>query len=142
MQFPRIENIWILTSGHIPTNPAELLESPEMGNLMKELKNKFDVVFYDAPPVLPVTDAVLLASKVDGVILCYEVGRTSRDALARSKIQLESAGAKILGLILNHTAPQAAFIYPYYYNYKYRYYEKENKHDKTMKNIEDEEKPA
>ena len=101
---------------------------------MKELREKFDVILFDSPPVLPVTDAVLLASKVDGVILCYEVGRTSRDALARAKIQLESAGAKVLGLILNHTVPQSAAIYPYYYSYKYRYYEKAEKHDPLMQN--------
>jgi Mrp family chromosome partitioning ATPase len=139
MKSPRMENIWILTSGHIPSNPAELLESPEMGNLIKELRDKFDVILFDSPPVLPVTDAVLLASKVDGVILCYEVGRTSRDALARAKIQLESAGAKIVGLILNHTVPQSAAIYPYYYSYKYRYYEKGEKHDQPMQNKENAE---
>lgn len=122
---PGIENIWVLTGGRIPLNPAEILESPEMGNLIKELKNRFDVIFFDSPPVLPVTDASLLASKIDSVILCYEVGRTSRDALLRAKIQLESVGAKISGVILNHIAPQAETVYPYYYRYKYRYYEKE-----------------
>ncbi len=127
MRSPGIENIWILTGGHIPINPAEILESPEMGNLIKELRNRFDVVFFDSPPVLPVTDASLLASKVDSVILCYEVGRTSRDALLRAKVQLDSVGAKISGIILNHTMPQAETVYPYYYHYKYRYYEKEKK---------------
>jgi capsular exopolysaccharide synthesis family protein len=122
---PGIENIWVLTSGRVPLNPAEILESPEIENLIKELRNRFDVIFFDSPPVLPVTDASLLASKVDSVVLCYEVGRTSRDALLRAKIQLESVGAKISGVILNHIAPQAENIYPYYYQYKYRYYEKE-----------------
>jgi succinoglycan biosynthesis transport protein ExoP len=122
---PGMENVWILTGGHIPLNPAEILESSEMENLIKELRSRFDVVFFDSPPVLPVTDASLLASKVDSVILCYEVGRTSRDALLRAKVQLESVGAKISGIILNHTALQSETVYPYYYHYKYRYYEKE-----------------
>lgn len=137
-----IENIWILTSGHIPLNPAEILESLDMEKLIKELKNRFDVIFFDSPPVLPVTDASLLASKLDSTILCYEVGRTSRDALLRAKVQLESVGAKISGVILNHIAPQAAPIYPYYYRYKYKYHEmeKEGKPGKTHQNREVEKK--
>ena len=122
MESPGLENIWILPSGRLPLNPAEILESGEMHNLARELKNRFDVVIFDSPPVLPVTDASLLATMVDNVILCYEVGRTSRNALLRAKTQLESVGAKISGIILNHIAPQAEPVYPYYYQYKYRYH--------------------
>ncbi len=117
-------NISILPAGKLPENPAELLASGNLISLVEELRRDFDAVFFDAPPVLPVTDASLLAPYLDGVILCYEIGRTSRDALLRSKIQLESVEAKILGIVLNHTKPQTEPLepYPYYYRYKHKYY--------------------
>lgn len=120
METPGIENICILPSGNIPMNPAEILESKGMDSLMDELKNRFDIILFDSPPVLPVTDAVLLAAKVDGVILVYEAGRTARSVLLRAKTQLEAAGAKILGVVLNHIKAESEVTlnYPYY---KYRY---------------------
>lgn len=133
---PGIENIWILPSGQLPFNPPELLESKELNNVMETLKGRFDVIIFDAPPVLPVTDASLLASKMDCCVLVYEIGRTSREALMRTKVQLESVGAKIAGVVLNHTKPQteAVSTYPYYYQ-KYRYYGKDETEnlDKPLK---------
>ena len=137
---PGMENIWVLTSGNIPRNPAEILESPALASLIKELENRFEVIIFDSPPALPVTDASILANKVDSVVLCYEAGRTSRDALKRTKMQLESVGAKISGVILNHIAPQTESVsaYPYYYRYKYRYYGKEeDKEEKPVKIAKD-----
>ncbi|HOW42463.1 MAG TPA: polysaccharide biosynthesis tyrosine autokinase [Candidatus Omnitrophota bacterium] len=124
---PGIENIWILTAGHLPSNPVELLESKDFTQLVSELKNRFDVVIFDSPPVLPVTDASILAAKVDACVLVYEIGRTSRDALLRAKLQLESMGAKLAGVVLNHINPQteSLYAYPYYYHYRYRYYGKD-----------------
>lgn len=128
METPGMENISILPSGRIPMNPSELLESGQMHSLISELRSRFDVAVFDSPPVLPITDAVLLASKVDGVVLVYEAGRTARSALLRAKAQLESAGAKILGVVLNHIKPEteAAVNYPHYGRYKY-YGEEEDK---------------
>ena len=123
LKAPGIENIWILPSGQIPLNPSEILESKSINNIIEELRKKFDVILFDSPPILPLTDASLLASKMDGVVLVYEIGRMSRSALLRAKIQLESVGAKISGIILNHIHHQteANMPYPYYYRYKYRY---------------------
>ena len=124
MESPGIENIHILASGSIPVNPAELLMSKEMQSLIGELKRRFDIILMDSPPVLPISDANLLASKVDGIILVYEAGRTARSALLRAKIQLESAGAKILGVVLNHIRVRTDLLmHPPGY-YKYRYHEK------------------
>ena len=136
---PGIENIWILPSGHIPSNPVEILESKEMDNLIEALKKQFDVAIFDAPPVLPVTDASILAPKMDGVIIVYETGRTSREALLRTKVQLESTGAKILGVVLNNTKPQTEAIvsYPYYSKYKYGYYGKAEAENKSKTNKEE-----
>ncbi len=140
-QLPGLEFLSLLSSGALTSSSAEVLSSESMTQAIRELKEKFDVVIFDSPPALSLTDASILAKRVDGVIIVYEVGRTSRDALLRTKIQLESMGAKILGVILNHTRPQTEFqtsYYPYYKSYKYRHYytDKEEK-AKTPKNTED-----
>ncbi|GBD96005.1 MAG TPA: polysaccharide biosynthesis tyrosine autokinase [Nitrospirae bacterium] len=126
---PGIENIWILPSGDLPVNPAEILESKMWTDLMEELKERFDIIFFDSPPVLPVTDASLLASRVDSVVLCYEIGRISRNALLRAKIQLESVGADISGVVLNqiNLKTRAVAPYAYYQTYKYGYEDKPGK---------------
>jgi tyrosine-protein kinase Etk/Wzc len=138
MKTPGMENIWILTSGHVPLNPAEILESKELHRLIAELKKKFDVILFDSPPALLVTDASLLASKVDGVVVCYEIGRMARDALLRAKTQLELAGANLSGVVLNHITPQTEPMtyYPYHryrYRYKYRYYADDHERAEKVK---------
>jgi tyrosine-protein kinase Etk/Wzc len=124
---PGIENIWIVSAGKLPANPVEVLDAKGMPALIEKFKSQFDVIIFDSPPVLPVTDASIIASKVDCVVLVYEIGRTSREALMRTKTQLESIGSKVAGVILNNTRPQTEAIssYPYYYHYKYKYYGKE-----------------
>jgi tyrosine-protein kinase Etk/Wzc len=123
---PGIENIWILPAGHLPQNPVEILDSKALYDLISKLKARFDVVIFDTPPVLPVTDASLLAPKVDGVIMVYEIGRTSREGLMRAKVQLEAVNAKILGVVLNHTQAHTEQISAYPYYKKYKYYGKES----------------
>jgi capsular exopolysaccharide synthesis family protein len=120
---PGMEYIWILPSGHPPANPAEILESAKITSLITELKRRFDVILFDSPPILPITDASLLAPRTDSVVLVYEIGKTARSALLRAKVQLETMNAKIAGVILNHIRPQTEGLpaYPYYY-YKYKYY--------------------
>lgn len=119
---PGMDNICIIPSGRLSYNPAEILKSKEIKNLIEKVKNRFDVIIFDAPPVLPVTDASLLAPSMDAVVMVYEIGKTSREALIRAKMQLESVGAKISGVILNHTRPETEAITPYpYYKYKYGY---------------------
>lgn len=124
LKTPGIENVFILPSGHIPHNPAELLVTRRMEELHEELKQRFDVILYDSPPVLPITDAALLSSVTDAVVLVYEAGRTSRSALVRVKAQLESSGANIIGVVLNHTSKEVDLnvTFPYYKNKYYNYY--------------------
>jgi len=118
---PGLDTLWILTSGQLPFNPAKLLESRELEHLVSRLKQEFDIILFDSPPVLPVTDASLLASRLDAVVLVYEIGRTTRDALLRTKNQLDGVGAHVSGVILNQTRSetQGEIIYPYYQKYKY-----------------------
>jgi polysaccharide biosynthesis transport protein len=130
---PGIENIWILPAGHLPQNPVEILDSKALLELIAKFKARFDVIIFDAPPVLPVTDASLLAPKIDGVIMVYEIGRTSREGLMRAKVQLEAVNAKILGVVLNHTQAQTEQISAYPYYKKYKYYGKEESEKKDIK---------
>ncbi|MFH2137088.1 MAG: GNVR domain-containing protein [Candidatus Omnitrophota bacterium] len=120
-QTPGLDNLWVLTSGKLQFNPAKLLESKEFTDSVEAMKERFDVIFFDSPPVLPVTDSSLIAKKMDCVIMVYEIGRTSREALLRAKNQLDSVGANIAGIVLNQTRQEieADVIQPYYYKYKY-----------------------
>jgi len=123
LKFPGIENIFVITSGEIPSNPAAVLTSKRFDELMKEIKRDFDVVLIDSPPVLPIADASILAPHVDNVLLVYEIGKTARQALMRAKVQVESTGGRITGVILNNIRSQIEYTmltYPYYYKYKYK----------------------
>jgi capsular exopolysaccharide synthesis family protein len=122
LKFPGIENISIISSGSLPSNPAAALISRRLKDLTQEVRRDFDVIFFDSPPVLPIADATILAPSVDSVILVYEIGKTARQALMRTKVQVESTGARISGVVLNNIKPRTEstmFSYPYYYRYKY-----------------------
>lgn len=127
-----LDNLFILTAGGTISNPSEILSSENIKSLAEELRSNFDVVLFDSPPVLPLSDALLLSSFCDGVILVYEIGRTSRDALIRTKSQLESYGGKISGIVMNQIKPEMSAYSGYrYYSYsKYKYYSSEEKNPK------------
>jgi capsular exopolysaccharide synthesis family protein len=117
-----MENLSILTTGHLPSNPTEILSSQNMREFIKEAKEKFQVVMVDSAPILPVTDSCLLASKIDCTVLVYEVGRVSRGALRRSKMQIENAKGRPIGIVLNGMrASDMRFGSPFYYYYQ-KYY--------------------
>jgi capsular exopolysaccharide synthesis family protein len=116
----------ILTSGPIPPNPAELLGSTQMRNLLTSLQNRFTHVIIDSPPVSSFTDGVLIASMVDGVLLVVHGGKSSRHVVRRSRQLLQDVGAKIFGVVLNNTAVQSHDYYYYQRYYGQKYYEKEN----------------
>jgi Mrp family chromosome partitioning ATPase len=119
---PGLSHLALLPSGSSSVNPAEILNSPEFDKILDQMKNMFDVILFDSPPVLPVADASILSKRVDGVVLCYEVGRTSRHALLRVKQQLEGVGAHFIGIVLNHTLPGSeSEVYPYYRKYAKEY---------------------
>lgn len=113
---PGLENISILPSGKLLVNPAEVLESEKWTALVQELQKRFDVIFFDSPPLLPVADASIIASKVDSVIICYESGKTPRSKLLRVKMKLESIGARISGIVIYNIKlnSETAELYPYY----------------------------
>ncbi len=120
LKTPGIENLHIMTCGERTPNPAELLSFPEMDDLIQDLKQEFDVILFDSSPTLPVTDSAILGAKADGVILVYQAGKTARQALFRSKIQLENVDVKIIGVVINNLkAKYIEDVTPYQ---KYRYY--------------------
>lgn len=118
---PGLDNLNIITSGSIPFNPSEILASEKMRTLIQKLKDSYDIIIIDAPPVLPLTDSLIIAPYMDGTILIYQVGRMARSALKRAKVLLDSAQARILGIVLTGVRAE---ISPDYYHHYYRYSEK------------------
>jgi capsular exopolysaccharide synthesis family protein len=112
-----VPNIKIVACGPVPGNPAELLTSPRFSELIETLERGSDVVLIDSPPVLPVADASIMASRVGGAILIIHSGVTPRSAAMRAREELERAGAPIVGTVLNAFDPSnSAYYYrPYYY---------------------------
>ncbi len=96
-----VENLWLIPAGPVPPNPSELLASSKMDIILRELHNRFDYVLVDTPPVMPVTDPSVLASKVDGVILIIDSGEVSPQICKEAKVRLEQACAHIVGVVLN-----------------------------------------
>ncbi|HXJ94772.1 MAG TPA: polysaccharide biosynthesis tyrosine autokinase [Terriglobia bacterium] len=94
-------NVWILPTGPIPPNPAELLSSETMAKVLQQARDTFDYVILDSPPALLFTDATLLSTLADGVVLVVQWGVTGRGALLRSHRTLRTAGGRILGLVMN-----------------------------------------
>ena len=112
--------LYVLTSGRIPPNPAELLASGEIRSLMAVLENAFTHIVIDSPPVASFTDGVLLSAVADGVLLVVHGGAASRHIVRRSKQLLSDVGAKIFGVVLNNVTVSR---HDYYYNRYYdRYY--------------------
>jgi capsular exopolysaccharide synthesis family protein len=97
-----VENLSLLTSGTLPPNPADLLGSQRMDAIIKQLKGEADVVLFDAPPVIAVTDATLLATKLDGVLLVFRAGGTRRDHAERAKELLERVNIRLVGAVLTN----------------------------------------
>jgi capsular exopolysaccharide synthesis family protein len=121
-----VPNLWVVPSGPIPPNPSELLGSKRMKKLIASLRQNFDMVVFDSPPVISVTDASILASSVDGVLLVVKAGKTSRKIVLRAKKKLIEVRARIIGVILNAVNIRKS---RYYYSpvYYYSYYGEEKK---------------
>jgi capsular exopolysaccharide synthesis family protein len=115
VQDTMVQGLQIITSGLIPPNPAELLASQTMDRLIEELTAQFDLVIFDAPPVLSVTDAQIVANKVDGTILVVYAGKTEKENILKSKEVLMASKANILGVVLNHFKLEKEHFYYQYY---------------------------
>jgi capsular exopolysaccharide synthesis family protein len=111
------DGVVVLPAGPLPSNPAEMTGSQAMADLLAELEARADIVVIDAPPVLPVTDAVALSTQVDAVVLVVRAGRTKRDAAGEAAGRLTAVGANLLGTVLNGAAKGDASSYGDDYRY-------------------------
>jgi capsular exopolysaccharide synthesis family protein len=108
------KDLYILTSGPVPPNPAELLSSKSMEQFIEEAKEQFDYVLFDTPPLLAVADPQILANKVDGSIYVVFSGKTDIDQAKKAKELLENAQSKLVGVVLNHKEVKNNEYYYYY----------------------------
>ncbi|MDQ4098559.1 MAG: CpsD/CapB family tyrosine-protein kinase, partial [Actinomycetota bacterium] len=112
---PGVERLSLLASGPLPPNPSELLASNRTSEVLKELKDRADIILIDSPPALPVTDAAVLASKVDATTLIATAGTTSKRAFGRALELLRQVDASIAGAVLNGATAEGSYGYTYYY---------------------------
>ncbi len=113
LQPTEVENLWLLASGPKPPNPADLLGTSKIDQLIVALTENADIVLFDAPPVIAVTDSAVLGAKVDGVLLVVQAGATRRDHAERAKETLEKAKVRIVGVTLTN-APKDSAMSAYY----------------------------
>jgi succinoglycan biosynthesis transport protein ExoP len=132
---PGLPKLKIVTSGPIPPNPAELLSSNEMKNLLQYLKGNFKHVIIDSPPAISFTDAAILSTLVDGVVLVAMAGKSSIHLMRRFKQRLGNIGARIYGVVLNGIKSDSVEYGYYGYGYTYNYYT--NHDDETTPRMEE-----
>ncbi|MBK9316645.1 MAG: polysaccharide biosynthesis tyrosine autokinase [Acidobacteria bacterium] len=125
-----IPNLSVLTSGPIPPNPAELISSERMRDMLRSLAESYEHIIIDSPPLIHVTDPVILSTMVDGSILVVQAGRSTREMLRRAKQELVGVGAKIFGVVLNNVDVKKEGYDEYYYQ---RYYSSYNESHKGAK---------
>lgn len=130
-QFPQVPGLWALPTGPRPPNPAQLLSSSAMASLVGDLRKRFKFLVIDSPPVLPVTDAMILSTYVDGVVFVVANAVTPRAAVTRARKSLQTVGARILGIVLNKVEMRHNGYYGYYGSEYYRS-DDQNKQVKTV----------
>jgi capsular exopolysaccharide synthesis family protein len=113
----RVGGLYVLPSGGTPSQPSELLDGPAMAAVTEELSGFADVVLFDAPPVMAVTDAAIMGRSLTGIVVVGSEGRTGREDLVATVDRLEATGGKVLGVVLNRVGKSSAATYhPYYRN--------------------------
>jgi capsular exopolysaccharide synthesis family protein len=120
----------IMTSGNLPPNPAELLGSEKMLEIISKVKDISDIIVFDSPPLTVVTDATVLSKRVDGVILIVNSGTTKVGAAQQAVEQLRRVDANILGVVLNNVGSQKSYYYSTYTSYYDTYF---NDHKQVSK---------
>jgi capsular exopolysaccharide synthesis family protein len=120
-EVPDVERLAVLASGPLPPNPSELLASRRTVEVLAALQGGADVVLVDSPPVIPVSDAAVLAGRVDATLLVATAGDTTRREVARAVELLRQVGAPLVGAVLNGVPAEGGYGYAYGYAYGYRY---------------------
>lgn len=114
VQETAVEGLSVLVSGPVPPNPAEMVGSRKMDALLSELKGRYDLLLVDTPPVLAVSDAQILSTKCEGVLLVVKSGGLTRKNALRAKEQLQFVGARMVGVVINQAKGKDAGQYDYY----------------------------
>jgi capsular exopolysaccharide synthesis family protein len=117
LQETEVPGLWLLPSGPLPPNPSELVGSRRMGEIIAALSERADMVLFDAPPVIAVTDAAVLSSRVDGVLLVIKAAGTKRDHAQRAKALLEKVNANLVGAVLSNVKIDTS-LHRYYAEHK------------------------
>lgn len=123
-----LPSLFVLTAGTPPPNPAELLASSNMKDILAELREQYDHIVVDTPPTLSVTDAVVMSTRADAVVLVIRSGQTTKQALRRSRDILMQVNARVAGVLLNAvdlTSPDYYYYYEYQGKYGHRYYQED-----------------
>ena len=127
-----LPTLFVLTAGTPPPNPAELLASSNMRDILAELREQYDHIIVDTPPTLSVTDAVVMSTRADAVVLVIRSGQTTKQALRRSRDLLMQVNARVAGVLLNAvdlTSPDYYYYYEYQGKYGHRYYQEDEPTD-------------
>ena len=120
---PAWTGLTLLPSGPVPPNPAEVLNSSQVQGIFARLRDDYDLVLIDSPPVLPVTDAAILSRYADATLMLAAAGQTRRGDLHRAVEKLEQSGTTIMGVVLNKVTKQTGRDYGYGYGYGYKPYQ-------------------
>ncbi len=135
-----VQNLDIITSGIIPPNPSELLASKRMDEAIESLKEKYDYILFDSPPIIAVTDSMVMANKVDLLILAIRVDQADKNVVKRTKELLENIKVDIAGVVINGIQPHR-YYNSYEYNYYYYYYYGKSEEKKSKNKFFGKNKP-
>lgn len=113
LQATSVPGLRLLASGELPPNPSELIGAQRMGRIISDLRQEADIVLFDSPPIVAVTDAAILSRKVDGVVLVVSIGQTKRDHAVKAREILETAKVRVLGAVLNNVKMDSS-LHRYY----------------------------
>ena len=118
-----VPNLWVVPAGISPPNPSELLGSKRMKSLIAELKTEWDMILFDSPPITAVTDATMISTEVDSMVLVVKAGNTIKESLTRALQSLQGVNCNLSGAVLNSVSKHTSYdSYYYYYQYYYHYY--------------------
>lgn len=135
LQRTPIASLRVLTTGPLPPNPAELLGSQRMRDLLNTLQQHADVIVIDSPPTTAVADTAVLSTLVDGVLLVVETGKTGREPARRALAALNQVQAHVVGVVLNRMPTRGSGYYYYHYNYHRKYYRRDDVVDASAQPI-------
>lgn len=132
-----IDNLWVLTSGSVPSNPSELLGSSRMKALMEQVTKEYDYVVFDTPPLISVSDGAILASQADGILMVVSPGKVKGEIGRHTKELVERIGTPVLGCVFNGVEPSHSNYYYYHYYADSEGEEKVGKRKKKEKSLSD-----